>query len=159
MGLVAPRHVGSSRTRDRTPVPCISKRILNHCATREVPLLIFSNTNSEKIKQYPESIHLSAHFPKHKPPKLRTVIMYERKFLKITLANKFSIQNKLHHSYALGRKGLTAGKGNSLALLGKKEWKTSTIKCANDLKLDGSLVNLSMVSTSRKIPEYLSRKC
>ena len=37
MGLVAPRHVGSSRTRDRTRVPCIGRRILNHCATREVP--------------------------------------------------------------------------------------------------------------------------
>ena len=33
-GLVAPRHVGSSRTRDRTRVPCIGRRILNHCATR-----------------------------------------------------------------------------------------------------------------------------
>ena len=36
-GLVAPRLVGSSRTRDRTRVPCVSRRILNHCATREVP--------------------------------------------------------------------------------------------------------------------------
>ena len=36
MGLVAPRHVGSSRTRDRTCVPCIARRILNHCTTREV---------------------------------------------------------------------------------------------------------------------------
>ena len=36
-GLVAPQHVGSSRTRDRTHVPCIGRWILNHCATREVP--------------------------------------------------------------------------------------------------------------------------
>ena len=36
-GLVAPRHVGSSRTRARTPVPCIGRQILNHCATREAP--------------------------------------------------------------------------------------------------------------------------
>ena len=36
-GLVAPRHVGSSRTRDRTRVSCIGRQILNHCATREVP--------------------------------------------------------------------------------------------------------------------------
>ena len=36
MGLVAPRHVGSSRTRARTYVPCIGRWILNHCATREV---------------------------------------------------------------------------------------------------------------------------
>ena len=38
MGFVAPRHVGSSRTRDQTRVPCIGRRILNHCATKEVPL-------------------------------------------------------------------------------------------------------------------------
>ena len=35
MGLVAPRHVGSSQTRARTRVPCIGRQILNHCATRE----------------------------------------------------------------------------------------------------------------------------
>ena len=35
-GLVAPRHVGSSRTRARTHVPCIGRQILNHCTTREV---------------------------------------------------------------------------------------------------------------------------
>ena len=34
-GLVAPRHVGPSQTRDRTRVPCIGRQILNHCATRE----------------------------------------------------------------------------------------------------------------------------
>ena len=34
-GLVAPQHVGSSRTRARTRVPCIGRWILNHCATRE----------------------------------------------------------------------------------------------------------------------------
>ena len=37
IGLVAPWHVGSSWTRDRTHVPCIGRRILSHCATREVP--------------------------------------------------------------------------------------------------------------------------
>ena len=31
MGLVALRHVGSSRTRDQTCVPCIGRRILIHC--------------------------------------------------------------------------------------------------------------------------------
>ena len=40
-GLAAPRHVGSSRTRARTHVPCIGRQILNHCATREDPKLIF----------------------------------------------------------------------------------------------------------------------
>ena len=34
-GLVAPRHVGSSQTRARTRAPCIGRRTLNHCATRE----------------------------------------------------------------------------------------------------------------------------
>ena len=37
-GLVAPRHVGSSQTRDRTYVPCISRQILNHWTTRELYL-------------------------------------------------------------------------------------------------------------------------
>ena len=37
--------MGSSRTRARTRVPCIGRRILNHCATREVPaagLIVFN---------------------------------------------------------------------------------------------------------------------
>ena len=34
-GLVAPRHVGSSRTRAQTRIPCVGRQILNHCATRE----------------------------------------------------------------------------------------------------------------------------
>ena len=33
----APWHVGSSRCRARTRVPCIGRRILNHRATREAP--------------------------------------------------------------------------------------------------------------------------
>ena len=41
MGLAAPRHVGSSRTRPRTHVACIGRRILNHCTTREAPIYIF----------------------------------------------------------------------------------------------------------------------
>ena len=40
-GLVALQHVASSRTRARTGVPCIGRRILNHCATREVLKFIF----------------------------------------------------------------------------------------------------------------------
>ena len=35
MGLVAPRHVGSSQTRARTHVPYIGRQTLNHCTTRE----------------------------------------------------------------------------------------------------------------------------
>ena len=30
MGLVPPQHVRSSRTRNRTPVPCTGRRILHH---------------------------------------------------------------------------------------------------------------------------------
>ena len=41
MGLVAPRHVGSSPTRAQTRVPCIGRQIVNHCATREDPTNIF----------------------------------------------------------------------------------------------------------------------
>ena len=44
-GLVAPRHVGSSRTRARTRVPCIGRQILNHWATREVRWFLFSFLN------------------------------------------------------------------------------------------------------------------
>ena len=40
MGLVAPRHVGSSRTRARTRVPCIGRQTPNHCATREAQYLV-----------------------------------------------------------------------------------------------------------------------
>ena len=36
-GPAAPRHAGSSQTRARTRMPCISRQTLNHCATREAP--------------------------------------------------------------------------------------------------------------------------
>ena len=42
MGLVAPRYVGSSRTRARTHVPWIGRLILNHCASREAHRFLFS---------------------------------------------------------------------------------------------------------------------
>ena len=45
-GLAAPRHVGSSRTRDRTCVPCIGRQILNHCTTREVLTLIIKHSKN-----------------------------------------------------------------------------------------------------------------
>ena len=48
-GLVNPRHVGSSQTRDRTHVPCIGRRILNYWTTREVPACMFKNTFSTKL--------------------------------------------------------------------------------------------------------------
>ena len=40
-GISCSRHVGSSRNRARTRVPCIGRRILNHCATREAPCISF----------------------------------------------------------------------------------------------------------------------
>ncbi|XP_073647756.1 clathrin heavy chain linker domain-containing protein 1 isoform X9 [Tursiops truncatus] len=40
-GPAAPRHVGSSRTGARSRVPCIGRRTLNHCATREAPAFPF----------------------------------------------------------------------------------------------------------------------
>ena len=40
-GLVAPRHVESSRTRDQTHVPSVGWQILNHWITREVPCFSF----------------------------------------------------------------------------------------------------------------------
>ena len=39
MGLAAPRHVGSSQTRDQTGVPCTARWIPNHWATRETQIL------------------------------------------------------------------------------------------------------------------------
>ena len=52
MGPVAPRHVGSSRTRARTHVPHIGRCILNHCATRKAQKsLAFLYTNDEKSER------------------------------------------------------------------------------------------------------------
>ncbi|XP_059946530.1 uncharacterized protein LOC132484243 isoform X2 [Mesoplodon densirostris] len=45
MGPAAPRHVGSSRTGARTRVPCIGRRTLNHCTTREAQV-VWSQTHS-----------------------------------------------------------------------------------------------------------------
>ena len=63
-GLVVPRHVGSLRTRDQTCLPCIGRWILNHCATREVPIpfLFFENKfiliPPIQIQHYKVRIHL-----------------------------------------------------------------------------------------------------
>ena len=46
-GPAAPRHVGSSQTRARTRVPCIGRRTLNHCATREALSLKDFNLGSD----------------------------------------------------------------------------------------------------------------
>ena len=39
-GLDAPRHVGSSQTRDQAHGPCIGRWTLNHRTMREVPILL-----------------------------------------------------------------------------------------------------------------------
>ena len=46
MGLVSSRHVGSSRTRAQTSVPCIGRWILNHCATGEVPCFLYTSAKT-----------------------------------------------------------------------------------------------------------------
>ena len=46
VGLVAPQHMGSSQTRDQTHVPCITRWILNHWTTREIPWLCFRSIPS-----------------------------------------------------------------------------------------------------------------
>ena len=48
-GLVAPWHVGSSRTRARTRVPCIGRQILNHCATREALNAFLKSKNRSRL--------------------------------------------------------------------------------------------------------------
>ena len=47
--LVAPQHVGPSQTKDRTRVPCTGRRILNHCATREVPTGFLKELHCQEI--------------------------------------------------------------------------------------------------------------
>ena len=54
--LVALRHVRSSPTRASTRVPCIGRRILTHCATREVP---------DDSLICPEYDHISPSLPLH----------------------------------------------------------------------------------------------
>ena len=44
--LVAPRHVESSRTRNRTCVPCVGRQVLFHCATRGSPLYVLREKDS-----------------------------------------------------------------------------------------------------------------
>ena len=51
MGLAAPRHVGSSWTRNRTGGTCFGRQILNLCTTREVPncLVLDSSFTKEQL--------------------------------------------------------------------------------------------------------------
>ena len=58
MGLIAPRHVGSSWARARTCVSCIGRRIPNHCATREAlkGTFLTSQRYLQKRKMFPRVI-------------------------------------------------------------------------------------------------------
>ena len=72
-GLVAPRHVGSSQTRARTRVSCISRQILNHCATREALEIILNvagdsvatkaNLDSKPVEIIPTLVFFLLKFP------------------------------------------------------------------------------------------------
>ena len=71
-GLVAPWHVGSFRTRARTRVPCVGRRILNHCATREALELPFKQyfsplyvLISSQIHPLPPSLFHISHLDNH----------------------------------------------------------------------------------------------
>ena len=59
-GLAAPRHVGSSQTRARTRVPCIGRRTLNHCATREAQEAALSPLH---LKPYHSEQHSNSRSP------------------------------------------------------------------------------------------------
>ena len=50
-GLVAPRHVGSSQTRDQTRVCYTGRQILIHCTTRKVPGIIFYVMRLDEIRE------------------------------------------------------------------------------------------------------------
>ena len=58
MGLIAPQHVGSSWTKDRTCVPCIGRRILNHWTTREALSPIFKSQVPHRVGALSCSLHL-----------------------------------------------------------------------------------------------------
>ena len=53
----APRHVGSSPTRDRTRVPCIGSWILNHWTTREVLDFFFFSLNYLATQNVIQRLH------------------------------------------------------------------------------------------------------
>ena len=68
-GLAAPWHVGSSRSRDQTQVPCIHRRILNHWTTKKVHNLKFSNqtlnvdSEFKRLRAYLELIRIQLGWP------------------------------------------------------------------------------------------------
>ena len=61
MGFVALQHVEPYWTQDRNCVPCISRPILIHCTTREVPRLIFCAVFIEEILGSPILLENTLH--------------------------------------------------------------------------------------------------
>ena len=66
-GPVAPRHVGSSQTRARTCVPCISRQILNHWRHQGSPIIsiFFEECEVKERSDYLSMVQydLSSHEP------------------------------------------------------------------------------------------------
>ena len=62
MGLVPPRHVESSQTRNRARVSSIGKWVLSHRTTREVWLLIFDVSHSNRFQVVSHG-GFARHFP------------------------------------------------------------------------------------------------
>ena len=58
VGLVAPRHVGSSQTRAWTCVPCIGRQIPNHCTTREALHRVFKKCIEIRTIGFPQFIYI-----------------------------------------------------------------------------------------------------
>ena len=57
-GLVAPRHMGSSQTKDRTRVPCIDRQIRSHWTTKDVHRIVLNFPSLKNsvldVKEYVE---------------------------------------------------------------------------------------------------------
>ena len=78
LALVAPKHVESSRTRDRTCVPCISRWILNHWPTRQV--LTYINQDREALVQEEKDAEGIKTVQKHIQTFMETCSMTEKVF-------------------------------------------------------------------------------
>ena len=107
MGLLAPRHVGSSQTRAWTHVPCSGKQILNHRTTREVPDGYVLNLIKRIYKKHATNIILDGEILKVFLPEImnRTCILIITIFKNTELqylANAISQKNK-NKSYKTGK--------------------------------------------------------
>ena len=75
-GLVAPRHVGSSRTRARTHVPCIGRRILNHLPPGKPSLSYLKSYSLYKINFSTQQIHFCMILSTLKTSPLSCLLMF-----------------------------------------------------------------------------------